>query len=356
MSKAPVVRAPSSKSSKKLPSVRRRSVSSSPRDWVSIRPLLPGLPYPTLVEPQLEGLDLPTWARENAAFVEELFWQKRSLLFRGFEMGGIEGFQSCVESASRGDRLAYRDRSTPRETYGDRIYNTTTYPPQYRIRLHNEGSYWAAWSMKAFFGCITAPHTGGATPIGDMHEVYERLDPAVRFAFERKHWMLVRNFNDGFGLPWQEVFQTDDRAEVEAYCRDNLIELEWKSDDRLRTRQVRPAFRRHPRSSEMLWFNHAAFFHHTALDAELDEALTGEFGEDELPYNTYYGDGSAIEPEVVQHVLGIYDELEIAFPWQEGDLHMIDNMRLAHARQPYEGDRLILVALTEGYSPPDHER
>ena len=52
------------------------------------------------------------------------------------------------------------DRSTPREEYGANIYCTTIYPSGYTIRLHNEGSYWTTWAMKAFFGCVTAPLTG----------------------------------------------------------------------------------------------------------------------------------------------------------------------------------------------------
>lgn len=337
---------------KKLPPVRRRSLGATGEDWVEVRPLDPDRPYPTLVRPRHDALRLPEWIEQNVGFVRRLFDEKRSLLFRGFDLGGVEGFERVVDSVSEGGRLAYRDRSTPRETFGDRIYNTTSYPPQYRIRLHNEGSYWVAWALKAFFACLTAPPVGGATPIGDMHEAWRRIDPEIRQVFDRKQWMLVRNYNEGFGLPWQEVFQTDSRAEVEAYCDENDIELEWKDGGRLRTRQVRPAFRRHPKSGETLWFNHAAFFHHTALDAELHEALTADFAPDELPYNTYYGDGTPIESDVVRHVLDIYDELEIAFRWQEGDLHLIDNMRLAHARQAYEGDRLILVALTDGYRPP----
>lgn len=338
---------------KSLPPARRRSVAAAGRAQVQVRPLVPGQPHPVLVAPLVDQLDLGEWAEQNRAWIEELFQRERSLLFRGFAPGGVEGFARFVKATSRGERLPYVDRSTPREAYGANIYCTTIYPPEYTIRLHNEGSYWTTWAMKAFFGCVTAPLTGGETPIGDVHRVHERIDPAVREEFARRRWMLVRNYNDGFALPWQEVFQTSDRSEVEAYCRQNRIDFEWKEGDRLRTRQVRPAIRRHPRTGEALWFNHAAFFHVTSREAATRDALLHEFAPDELPYQTYYGDGGEIDPEVVRHVNAAYDAELVMFRWQEGDVHLIDNMRIAHARQPYTGPRLILVALTEACSAPE---
>ena len=269
---------------------------------------------------------------------------------RGFELDGIDGFAAFVRATSDGEPLPYRDRSTPRTAYGKNVYCTTIFPPDQRIRLHNEGSYWVAWARKAFFGCITAPATGGATPIGDVHRVYCRIDPRIREEFARKGVMYVRNYNDGFSLPWHEVFQTEDRTEVERYCVANRIDFEWKSGDRLRTRAVRPAIRRHPWTGELLWFNHAAFFHTSALDATVREVMLAELGEENLPYRTCFGDGSSIPDDAAAQILQAYDAEEISFPWQEGDVHLIDNMRLAHAREPYTGDRLILVALTEAYS------
>lgn len=335
---------------KRISIPKRKAVGLGQEDWITIRPLYPDKPYPTLVEPKVEGVELTQWARNSRELIERLLWEKRSLLFRNFQSGGIDGFESFVDSTSDGERLAYKDRSTPRKAYGDRIYCTTIYPPGERIRLHNEGSYWDAWALKAYFGCVTPPETGGETPIGDVHRVYERIDPDVREEFARRQVRYVRNYNDGFSLPWQEVFQTTDRSEVEEYCRQNRIEFEWKEGDRLRTTAIRPAIRRHPRSGEMLWFNHAAFFHVSALEATMREALQSEFADDELPYSTYFGDGGSIGADVVSHILEAYDAEEIMFRWEAGDVHLIDNMRLAHARQPYTGDRLILVALTEAYS------
>ncbi|MAB80831.1 MAG: taurine catabolism dioxygenase TauD [Planctomycetes bacterium] len=316
-------------------------------DRITCRPLVEGTPYPMLVRPRVKGVRLAEWGARNPNTLEKIFLEHRSLLFRGFDMEGIEGFEEFVRATSQGDPLPYRDRSTPRRSYGKNVYCTTIFPAELRIRLHNEGSYWLTWAKKAYFGCVVAPPVGGATPIGDVHQVYRRLPERIREPFRRHGVLYVRNYNDGLGLPWQEVFQTEDHSQVEAYCRANEIEWEWKDGDRLRTRTVRAAIRNHPVTGEALWFNHAAFFHSSALDDTVLQAMLANFGEQGLPYQTYLGNGDPLPDDVVCKILAAYDAEEIRFRWQEGDVHLIDNMRLAHAREPYEGDRLILVALTE---------
>ena len=338
---------------KKLPNVQRRGVTSASEDWVRIRPLLEDRAIPMVVEPRVEGLELTEWAGKNLDHVRELLAQHHALLFRGFDSGGLEGFERFVDATSETERMAYRDRSTPRNTHGDRIYDATVYPADQRINLHNEGTYWITWARKIYFACITNADTGGQTPIADVHCVYERIDPAIRAEFEAKGITYVRNYNHGFGLTWQNVYQTEDPAEVEEYCRQNQIELEWKEGGRLRTRQRRPAVRQHPDSALPLWFNHGAFFHVSALDPAMRDAFLAELGEDELPYNTYFGDGSPIAPEMVRHVLDAYDAEKVVFRWKEGDVALYDNMRIAHAREPYTGERLMLVAMSEPYTGPE---
>lgn len=343
---------------KKLPKITRRSVSTGD-DLVRVRPLLEGHPIPMVVEPTVEGLDLCAWATKERDRVEQLWKEHRALLFRGFELpdtsqaGLVQRFERFVDVTSRGERLFYKDRSTPRNSYGDRIYNATVYPPDQTIRLHNEGTYWITWARKLFFACAVAAETGGETPIGDVHRVYERIDPAVRAEFEAKGVLYVRNYNDGFGLTWQNVYQTEDPAEVEAYCDANAIEFEWKDGGRLRTRQRRPAVRAHPDDGAPLWFNHAAFFHVSSLDPTTRDAFLSELGEKGLPYNTYYGDGTPIDPATIAHIHAAYEAEKVIFPWQRGDVALYDNMRIAHARQPFTGERLTLVAMTEPYSGPE---
>ena len=58
-------------------------------------------------------------------------------------------------------------------------------------------------------------------------------------------------------------------------------------------------------------------------------------------------DGSSIEPDVAAHLRDAYAAEKVMFPWQEGDVMLLDNMSVAHAREPYVGDRLVVVAMTD---------
>jgi alpha-ketoglutarate-dependent taurine dioxygenase len=43
----------------------------------------------------------------------------------------------------------------------------------------------------------------------------------------------------------------------------------------------------------------------------------------------------------------VYWDTAVSFPWREGDVLMNDNMLVAHARNPYQGERKIVVAMAE---------
>lgn len=343
-------RDPKTIGAKRIGTAARQSVAASQESWVKTDYLLPGKSIPLVVQPAVDGINFLSWSAANKEYIDNLLLQHRALLFRNFNVENVNDFEQFVIATSDGGLLEYRDRSTPRDELGDKTYSSTIHPADQYIHLHNEGTYWITWALKIFFSCLKVPSERGETPIADVRKVYERIDPEIRDRFAAKKMMLVRNYNEGFGLPWQEVFQATDRAEVEEYCRQNLIDFEWKSGDRLRTRQVRPAIRKHPRTGDAVWFNHAAFFHVTSLEPAARDALMSEFGEEGLPYNTYYGDGEPIEPSVAEHLRDAYLQEKIVFPWQKGDILMLDNMSVAHGREPYVGDRLVVVGMTEPYT------
>ncbi len=309
---------------------------------------------PLVLRPAREGVRLSSWAAANRAWIDQLLLEHRALLFRDFQIQDAEQFDQLIKATSSGELLEYRDRSSPRHEVGDKIYTSTDYPPTHSIFLHNEGTYWMRWPRKIYFCSVKSAAQGGETPIADCRRIYRRIGPEIKERF--REVMYVRNYNDGFGLPWQTVFQTSNQAVVEEYCRRNRIEYEWKSGGRLRTRAIRPTVARHPQTLEPLWFNHAAFFHVTTLEPLVREAMLQEFEEPDLPYNTYYGDGSRIEDAVLEELRGAYEAEKVVFPWQDGDVLLLDNMSVAHGRRPFVGERKVLVGMVEPVSREECEQ
>jgi len=320
-------------------------------DAVECRPLLDGGSLPLLVQPRAQGVDLASWAAGRREAIEAQLLRHGGLLLRGFAVAGAAQLESFLRAAF-GEALEYRERSSPRSTVEGRVYTSTDYPPEHSIFVHNENSYQSVWPLKICFFCQRPAAAGGETPIADCRRVFAAIDPAVRDRFVEKGWMVVRNFGYGFGLDWRTVFQTGDRAAVEEHCRRSGIEVEWKPDDRLRTRAVRPAVTPHPKTGELLWFNHATFFHVSTLEPAIAESLLDELAEDELPANTYYGDGSPIEPQTLDHLRSVDEREARRFPWRQGDVLLLDNMLVAHGRAPYRGERKILVGMAEPVSRP----
>ena len=337
---------PAARGLKTLSSIKRKALGATPLSLIRVSSLSAGASLPLVVEPAVRGVDLNLWAVGNREFIEASLLKHGGLLFRNFKVNGATEFEQFITAVS-GAPLEYRERSSPRSQVSGNIYTSTDHPANQSIFLHNENSYQQTWPLKIFFFCDTPARDGGETPIADVRKVYARLDPALRAHFARKRWMYIRNFGDGLGLPWQSVFQTTDKTVVEEHCHQHEIEVEWKDGDRLRTRAVRQAVARHPRTGELVWFNHATFFHVTTLQPELRAALLQEFAEDDLPTNTCYGDGTQIEPETLDQLRAAYERETVVFKWQQGDILLLDNMLAAHGRGPYAGPRKILVGMAE---------
>lgn len=302
----------------------------------------PGLPF--LVEARRPGVDLVEWLDGDTDLVDAKLAEAGGILFRGFHVGSPAEFRAFASAAIE-RLLDYNERSTPRSQAGEpNVFTSTEYPPDQHIEQHNELAYTHTWPYRIAFYCHEPAATGGATPVADSRAVYRRLAPRVRERFERMGVMYVRNYGTGVDLPWQEAFQTEERADVERYCRSAGIAWEWRDDDVLRTRQVRQAAIAHPATGDPLWFNSAHMFHVAGLAASVRDSLVNMFGEDGLPRHAYYGDGSPIDDETIHAVREAYRAETVTFPWRERDVLLLDNMLASHGRWPYEGRRRVLVA------------
>lgn len=331
---------------------KRKLVSLSTEKLIESQSFYAGNQLPLLMKPAVDGVNLLSWATNNRDFIESCLLQSGGILFRNFNFNGVPDFEQFIKVIS-GELLEYSYRSTPRSQVNGKIYTSTEYPPTHYIPVHNEMAYSLHWPMKIWFYCLKSAEKGGETPIVDSRKIFERLDSKIKEKFIEKKVMYVRNYDDKIDLKWQNVFQTTERSEVEKYCRNAGIEFEWKEGNRLRTRQVCQAVAIHPKTGEKVWFNQAHLFHVSSLETEVRQSLLSTFKEEDLPRNAYYGDGSVIEDSVLDEIRALYQQESVIFPWQEGDILMLDNMLAAHGRKPFIGFRKVVVGMAESYSSQD---
>jgi alpha-ketoglutarate-dependent taurine dioxygenase len=297
-----------------------------------------------LVTIDLKGKKLLEWASFNKDAIEQWLENKGALILRGLNLSSSQQFGKLLRTLFDSDLLCYNNRSTPRTELRGNIYTATEYHSEQLIAQHNEQAYTNSWPTKIGFFCMLPGESGGETPIADSREIYKRIPIEIRKKFEDKGVLYVRNFSE-IDLSWQEVFCTEDREEVEDYCNKNNIKFEWLNDGELRTTQQLPAVQKHPVTGELLWFNQAHIFHPATLSKEIRESLLAAKSKERLPRNTYYGDGSEIDDETILTILEVYQKYKLSSVWQAGDVMLLDNMLYSHGREPFKGERRVLVGM-----------
>ncbi|GAA4545264.1 TauD/TfdA family dioxygenase [Amycolatopsis samaneae] len=294
-------------------------------------------------EPEDKDIDIVRWVTAHRPALMELLESYGAVLIRN-AVDNPELLDRVSRVVGAGDLLEYTERSTPRSVVSGNVYTSTEYPANQTIPQHNENSYAHQYPLWLFFACALASETGGETPLADSRAVVDRLPADLVRRFRDKGVLYTRAYREGMGLTWQETFQTQDRGEVEEFCRRHGMEFEWTGGDGLRTRHHRPATAR-AASGEEVWFNQAHLFHVSNLAKGVREALLEMYDEQDLPRHAYYGDGSPISDDDMAAIRGAFDETCHQFPWRNGDLLVINNLLMSHGRRPYTGKRRILVAM-----------
>jgi alpha-ketoglutarate-dependent taurine dioxygenase len=269
-----------------------------------------------------------------------------SVLVRGL------GLRKAADAATVFRQLANglmeeREAFAARRIYSPGVYSSSAWPANQPMCMHHELSYRHEFPGMMLFACLSAPTSGGVTGVADASIVLNALPDELVKRFVLEGWMLTRNYNDEIGASYAQAFGTEDRGAVERYCRANAIEFEWQRDGGLRTRQRRKAIIRHPVTGQLCWFNQIAFLNEWTLAPEIREYLVDVYGEDGLPFNTRFGSGAPIGEDIVQLLNQVYEAHTRRESWQAGDLMLVDNIRMAHSREAFEGPREILVGLAD---------
>ncbi len=322
---------------------------------------------PCVISPKGHSIEAPlneivSWLREQRISLEAEFQSTGGILLRGFKaIQGAEAFEAIISAFS--SQVATDEGSTsPRTAVLNQVYTSTDTPSYLPIELHQERSFHWQFPDKVAFFCEVAPNKGGETPIADMRAVFKALPPELIERFQAKGVRLRRrlpkvNITGNKAVrTWQETFGTNNRSEIESLATKLHWELNWSQFYLEVDNCVCPPCITHPVTGDQVWFNQVHVLHKSNLFYWAKQyksfklkciAALAPVIEQFYYYHHTYGDNSEIALTDLEQIRQAVASEKIMFPWQKGDVLLLDNILMAHGRNRFEGARRILVGLIQ---------
>lgn len=316
---------------------------------------------PLVIEPSHKNFKLPElWEilKKDNKFFKESLLKYGGLLFRNFPLSTAADFEEAMNHLDTGRAIEYIGGDSPRTKVRGNIYTSTEAPPSFKIPLHNELSFVNKYPKHIYFFCETPPVAKGETIIADTRKIFDQIDERVKGRFMEKKlkyrscYFYKSKFMDflakGSHKSWIQVFETEDKKEVERKCFENDFGFKWRGDW-LEICQTRPPVIMHPETKENIWFNQVQLFDFNPRFLGTSKYLAAKLfycRKHMRLHEVFFGDGSLIPRSDIYHIMDVLDRNTLAFPWQKGDLLVLDNILSMHGRETFNGKRRILTAMT----------
>ena len=118
----------------------------------------------------------------------------------------------------------------------------------------------------------------------------------------------------------------------------------WMADDNLQVWNIMEAFIHLPGTREEIFFNQITLNHASNYTNHPIYGLN-ECELSEHPLHVQYGDGEEFEEEFLDQIRTASWNNATAIKMEKGDLIVIDNLVVQHARMSYEGDERVMSAV-----------
>ncbi|ERN19967.1 hypothetical protein AMTRI_Chr11g100900 [Amborella trichopoda] len=291
--------------------------------------------------PEREGGEtrLAEAVRANRVWLDEQLSRHGAILFRGFDVRRAEDFQNVVE-AFGWEEMDYGIGDATRSKVIDRVYSANEAPPEVLIDFHHEMSNRKEFPSKVIFFCMEPPREGGETSILPSHIIVEKMEEAMPEFVDKlgNVGAIMRLWNPKdyttkkmFRRTWPQILQTEDKAEAEKralmklgcnsvkFLEDGRAEFEYGPLNPIRTFH----------GGRRAWFL----------------TIVGYSGKPEDDMGLSFADGTPFPNEAFKTYKKIRDENNVNIRWEKGDILLLDNLAVQHARRPGKPPRIILASL-----------
>ncbi|GLU22302.1 hypothetical protein SLE2022_383900 [Rubroshorea leprosula] len=275
-------------------------------------------------------------------FLNSLLHKAGAVLFRGFPVATAKDFNDVVEAFGF-EELPYVGGAAPRTNVVGRVFTANESPPDQKIPFHHEMAQVPEFPSKLFFFCEVEPGSGGETPIVLSHVVYERMKeryPEFVNQLEKHGLIYTRVLGEDddpsspIGRGWKSTFLTTDTSIAEERAAKLNMKLEWIEDGVKTIMGPIPAIKYDKSRQRKIWFNSMVAAYTGWEDARNDPVKAVTFG-----------DGKPLPADIIYDCLKILEEESVAIPWRKGDVLLIDNWAVLHARRSFDPPRRVLASL-----------
>jgi hypothetical protein len=299
----------------------------------------------------------------------DLLNKSGALLLRGPRDPSASAFSRLVHAAEEGrGHVPYEQLGLAgsRTVHDKEVFSASEAPQHLWIYHHNEYSRYTKFPSNIHFFCNVAAEEGGESPLGHSAEVFDLVSkelPEFIKELEEKGGLMSPDIyrapgkeGKNFIFTWAgplafggQIEPGDDMATMKKKAEEQVARLTphfwWRDDDQLEVHQYVPAIRRHPATNKPVFFNSLAGRYGTAYDRGATEPPY--LGDDGMAYPpATYADGTPIPNKYLHRIWEITQESAVICKLEEGDLVLVDNYQVTHARAPWsKGSRKVLVSM-----------
>mmetsp|Transcript_6112 Transcript_6112/g.15040 ORF Transcript_6112/g.15040 Transcript_6112/m.15040 type:complete len:393 (-) Transcript_6112:382-1560(-) len=296
---------------------------------------------------------------ERAGEFRELLKEHGTIWFKGFDlMKDEKGFRAFYDAVGLSPCLDPIHTSGLRAfaSAQDAVYEEVNKQSlsQHYIGLHNEATKKKSAMYGAFVCFKPATVKGGEFFIADGAKIFRDLDTKVlEKLYNSKVRISVSNldfdFLNALG-PLKPGLMDFFRSAVDALIApkfDMDLEMTYGADGKeMRLQAIegkQSPVNRHPETGLPVWFcnvhNHARYLRDRRPCTVPEVGMT----------DVYLGDLSHLEPADLDHINEVSERNIESCAMQAGDVLLVDNYRVLHGRDTFEGDRYHAVSWFDGW-------